>query len=170
MHRPPHSLPSPWLTLFSRQESPLLFISTSAPDPVNVAHINVCGMKSSVVFAANEPLFLSALIHRYLECPHRRSWLGLGSEFHHKQPTKSWVHFLFFIWMATAAEEPPGLQGPSGCKYCVIIPHHIFLEGINHMCLTLRWYRYIGSGYGSCGQTCLSKPSAHQAQSLSLFT
>lgn len=27
----------------------------------------------------------------------------------------------FPIWMATAAEEPPGLQGPSSCKYSIII-------------------------------------------------
>lgn len=28
----------------------------------------------------------------------------------------------FLSWMATAPEEPPGLQGPSGCKYYFITP------------------------------------------------
>lgn len=92
----------------------------SAEPAVNVADVNICSMKSSL-FSVNVLLF----VHTEPRIPEVLSQKKL-STFNLQEWTRICPSLSVCSWMATAAEEPPGLQGPSGCKYCIIMCNPTF--------------------------------------------
>lgn len=74
-----------------------------------MAVVNICGMKSSEVFAATE-LLVSPQVHT--ATGRARAQTDPDNVFHHNPV---WVQVS--VWMATAAEEPPELQGLAGSEY-----------------------------------------------------
>lgn len=71
-------------------------------------------------------------------------WILLRQVPKHRRSRDSLASTTFLSWMATAPEEPPGLQGLSGCKYYFItsFPSLVFLWKFIKMQVLMLYFAY----------------------------